>query len=129
MASILIVEDDPLISATLGKLLESRGHRVRRVENGAEGLLVAHAEVPELILMDMAMPILEGRETVKALRHEARTAGIPIVMLSALSDDATQAGALAAGADIYLTKPPDVRDLITVIERLLATSVEGGGEA
>lgn len=126
MASILIVEDDPHISATLAILLESRGHRVRRAGNGAEGLLAAHADLPDLILMDMAMPILEGSEAVKALRHEARTADIPVVILSALSDDATQARALASGADIYLTKPPHVRDLIVVIERLLATRADGG---
>jgi DNA-binding response OmpR family regulator len=126
MAFILIVEDDPHISATLALLLQSRGHRVRRAGNGAEGLLAAHADLPDLILMDMAMPILEGSETVKALRHEARTAAIPVVILSALNDDASQARALASGADIYLTKPPHVRDLIVVIERLLTAKDEDG---
>jgi len=125
MAKLLIVEDDPRISATLGKLLESRGHAVRQVTNGAEALLVAHTDLPDLILMDMATPILGGQEALEALQREDRTSAIPVVVLSAMQDNATQAHALAAGASIYLTKPPDVRDLLTVIERLLALRDEG----
>jgi DNA-binding response OmpR family regulator len=127
MAHILIVEDDPRISATLGKLLTSRGHQVQRVENGAQALLTAHAELPDLILMDMAMPVLGGQEALEALQREERTAGIPVIVLSGLADDDTQAHALAAGASIYLIKPPAVRELLVLVERLLLLRQEGDG--
>lgn len=119
MSSILIVDDDPHTSATLAKLLRTRGHTTRVEANGAAGLLAAHEDLPQLIVMDLMMPILDGRETIAALRRDERTAQIPVIVVSGRDDDRSMADALVAGANIFLTKPLDPHELVTVVERLL----------
>ena len=76
MAKILIVENDTQTSAQVAKLLNGKGYRTRIESNGAAALLAAHEDLPDVILMDMKMPILEGDETLHALRHDPRTAHI-----------------------------------------------------
>jgi CheY-like chemotaxis protein len=118
MARILIAEDDPATAAMLSLLLTSHGHIVRTAANGAEALLAAHEDRPDLIFMDVVMPILDGLETIRALRSDAYTHEIPIVVLSVRADDRTLSEALALGANLYLTKPPDPAELLAVVERL-----------
>lgn len=118
---ILIVEEDAQVSAAMAKALSGRGYRIRIETNGAAALLAAHDDLPECILLDLMMPILEGLETIHALRHDARTAHIPIIALaSALQDtDQAVANAMASGANIYLMKPPDPQALQAAVERLV----------
>ncbi len=120
MDKILIVEDDAQTSSLLAKLLSSKGFQTRVESNGAAALLAAHEDLPDLIIMDLVMPILEGDEAIHALRHDSRTAHIPVVVLSGRSEDRTLADALVAGANIYLTKPPEPHVLLSVVERLLS---------
>jgi len=127
MPRILIVEDDPHTSAMLAKLLSAKGHRTRVESNGAAALLAAHEDLPDLILMDLRMPILEGQDAIHALRRDPRTEDIPVVVLTACDDDHTLVEALAAGANIYLIKPPDPIELFTIVERL--TSLKPKDEA
>jgi CheY-like chemotaxis protein len=115
---ILIVEDDAQLSALVAKTLSVRGYQTRIESNGAAALLAAHEELPAVILMDLRMPILEGADTLHALRHDPRTAHIPVIVLAEGMDDQTLAGAFTAGANLYLTKPPDVPALLVAIERL-----------
>jgi len=119
MAKILIVEDDPHTSALLAKLLGTKGYRTRIEANGAAALLAAHEDLPDMIIMDLRMPILDGEEAIHALRQNARTENIPVLVLSAHDDDRTVANALIAGAHAYLVKPPDWQELFSVVERLL----------
>ena len=125
MAKILIVEDDPHTSAMLAKLLGSKGYRTRVEANGAAALLAAHEDLPDLIIMDLHMPILSGQDVVPALRRDARTENIPVVVLSAYSDDRTVANAMFAGAQAYLIKPPEMQELFSVVERLLSLRAKG----
>jgi CheY-like chemotaxis protein len=129
MALILVVDDDPHIAATIAKLLQSHGYQVDRADNGALALLRAAYDTPDLIILDMAMPVLRGQETIEALRSDPRTANIPIIVLSGMSDDTTQGHALRAGADVFLPKPPAPRELLTVVARLLSLRHEDGNEA
>lgn len=116
---ILIVEDDEHISRMVAKLLSGKGYQTRIESNGAAALLAAHESLPELIIMDMAMPILKGLSTIQALREDPHTANIPIVVLSARDDDQSLAEALTAGANIYLSKPVNAQELLTVVDRLV----------
>jgi DNA-binding response OmpR family regulator len=124
MAKILIVEDDTQSSASLAKILNAKGYRTRIESNGAAALLAAHEDLPDLILMDMKVPILEGHETLQALRHDNHTAHIPVIVLSGQTDDQTVAGAITAGANVFLLKPPDTQALLAVVERLLTLRVK-----
>jgi DNA-binding response OmpR family regulator len=124
MARILIVEDDPQVSAVIAKLLDSHGHRTRVEPNGAAGLIAAHEDLPDLIIMDLSMPILEGQDAITALRQQRDTSGIPVVVLSARGDDQTLSDAIRAGANVYLVKPPDPHELLSVIGRLLAMAAD-----
>ena len=119
MAKILIVEDDPALSTTLDALLRGHGHLTRVESNGAAALLAAHEDLPALILMGMAMPILDGQETLAALRHDARTAQIPIIVIAGQEDDHAMAAALTAGANLYLTTPLEQDGLLALLTRLL----------
>ncbi|HEX2950758.1 MAG TPA: response regulator [Armatimonadota bacterium] len=118
MAKILIVGNDAQISTLISKFLISKGFRTRVESNGASALLAAHEDLPDVILMDLMMPILEGHETLQALRHDPRTAHIPVVVLANQMNEETLAGALTAGANVYLTKPPDLQALLSAVERL-----------
>jgi DNA-binding response OmpR family regulator len=120
MANILIVEDDPRTGATVAALLRCRGYDTRVETNGAAALLAAHEDMPDLILMDLVMPILDGHEAIEALRHNQNTAHIPIIVISGHDDDRTMADALVAGANVFLTKPLDPAELVTMVGRLLA---------
>lgn len=120
MGTILIVEDDTQVSTALGKLLIGCGFRVRLETNGAAALLAAHEDAPALIIIDLLAPILDGQETIRALRRHPRTATIPVVAVSAQDKDEQMAHALACGANLYLAIPPDPQELLAGIERLLS---------
>jgi two-component system, sensor histidine kinase and response regulator len=119
MADILIVDDDPGERTLVAKLLSSRGHATRNAENGAQALVLANAQPPDLIILDLTMPVMDGGETLRALRRETTTASIPVVILSARDDDLSLLNALRAGAMVYLCKPPVAEELLAVVERLL----------
>lgn len=120
MPKVLIVEDDAQTSAQVTKALSGKGYRTRVESNGAAALLAAHDDLPDLILMDQMMPILEGQETLHALRNDPHTAHIPVIILSARTEDTALAGAVTAGANLFLTKPLDLRVLLMSVERLVA---------
>jgi CheY-like chemotaxis protein len=123
-ALVLIVEDDAFTSSVVSKALTTRGVRTRIESNGAAALLAAHEEAPDVILMDLQMPILKGRETLAALRANPATAHIPVVVLSTHSDDVTLLDAITGGANVFLAKPPDAQELLSVVECLLALRPE-----
>ncbi len=124
IALILIVEDDALTSSVVSKALTTRGYRTRIESNGAAALLAAHEEAPDVILMDLQMPILKGQETLAALRGNPSTAHIHVVVLSGHSDDVTLLDAVTHGANVFLVKPPDSQELLTAVDRLLALRPE-----
>ena len=119
MKKILIVEDIELNTELLTQLLED-DYQLVVAEDGARGVALAEQEQPDLILMDMSLPILDGYEATRRIKAQAALNHIPIIGLSAhaMSGDADKAR--AAGCDDYLTKPIDDAQLFEKLDRLLA---------
>ena len=104
-ALVLIVDDSPDARAMYGDYLRYSGFRVVTANNGEEALVAAHAEGPAIIVMDLAMPKMDGWEAIRHLRADSMTADIPIVALSAYAFGDAPLRAREAGADLCLSKP------------------------
>jgi two-component system, cell cycle response regulator DivK len=120
MAKILVVEDNEMNRDMLSRRLERRGYQVVMAVDGGQGLALARSEAPDLILMDMSLPVLDGWEATRQLKAAPETRAIPIIALTAhaMSDDRDQA--IDAGCDDYDTKPVELPRLLEKIEALLA---------
>lgn len=119
MATILLVEDNELNRDMLGRRLIRRGFVVLPAANGLEAVTLALRERPDLVLMDLSLPVLDGWEATRRLKQAPATAGIPILALTAHVSAADRAKALAAGCADLDTKPIDLPRLLGKIERLL----------
>ncbi len=121
MPRVLLVEDNEMNRDMLSRRLERRGFDVLSVETALEGLAVARSARPDLILMDLSLPEMDGLEATRRLKAEPDTCGIPVIALTAhaLLDDRDRA--LAAGCADYDTKPVDLPRLLGKMERLLTT--------
>jgi two-component system, cell cycle response regulator DivK len=119
MPTILIVEDNELNRDMLTRRLERRGYEMLAAANGAEGLDVARRALPNLILMDMSLPVMDGWEATKRLKSAPETAAIPILALTAHAMSGDRERALEAGCDEYDTKPVEFPRLVLKIEGLL----------
>jgi two-component system cell cycle response regulator DivK len=119
VARILIVEDNELSRDMLSRRLTKKGYEVVVAEHGEEGVARATADAPDLILMDLALPVLDGWEATRRLKAERRTADIPVIGLSAhaMADD--EARARGVGCDDFDTKPVELPRLLGKIEALL----------
>jgi CheY-like chemotaxis protein len=124
MAKILYVEDNEDNVYMLANRLRRSGFDVLAAENGARGLATARDERPDLILMDLSLPGLDGWEATRRLKAMPETAGIPVIALSAHAMAGDREQALAAGCDDYDAKPVDFARLLAKIRALLP---EGGG--
>lgn len=111
MARILVVDDEPSILRLVTATLEPKGYEVITVDNGVEALVLARSKHPDLILLDIMMPSMDGNEVRKRLQADAATKDIPIVHLSAVGDFGQQLKALDSGSADYITKPFAPRDL------------------
>jgi len=115
----LIAEDDPGTSRLYQSYALRRGHEVLLARDGAETLLLAAAEHPDVIMLDVAMPKLDGRDVLKQLKASARTADIPVLVVSAMAADPYTRGQLVdLGADDVLEKPIDLSSTFVKAERL-----------
>jgi two-component system KDP operon response regulator KdpE len=106
---ILAVDDEPHVLEALATILEARGYRVRTASTGAEALRAITTERPDLVLLDLAMPDIDGVDVCRRVRTFSR---VPILVLSALADEPRKVKALDAGADDYVTKPFGVEELL-----------------
>jgi two-component system, cell cycle response regulator DivK len=122
VAKILIVEDDEMNRDSLRRLLRRRGFEILVAVDGAQGVEVARAESPDLILMDMSLPIIDGWEATRRLKASPETSSTPIVALTAHAMASDHDKALAAGCDDYDTKPVEFGRLVGKIDALLANS-------
>lgn len=123
MTKILLVEDNELNRDMLSRRLSKRGYQVDVAVNGAQGIEMARSLSPDLILMDVGLPGIDGLEATRRLKAEPGTRAIPIVALTANAMAGDQEEALAAGCDEYDTKPVDITRLVGKIQALL------GGDA
>jgi two-component system cell cycle response regulator DivK len=122
MATILIIEDNPANMELASLLLLRVGHTVLRAIDAEAGVNLAYAEHPDLILMDLQLPGMDGLEATGLLKKNPATAAIPVIALTALAMKEDHAKALAAGCDDYIAKPLRYRDLYAAIDALLEKS-------
>ena len=125
MAKILLVEDNELNRDMLSRRLQRKGHEVLMAEDGAQAVATAERESPELILLDMSLPVVDGWEAARRLKASPATAGIPIIALTAHAMSGDRERALEAGCDDYDTKPVDFPQLLGKIEAALARKAGG----
>src|SRR6201998_1916417 len=112
MAKILLVEDNEMNRDMLSRRLQRKGYDVVLAVDGGEGVAMAHSHTPDLILMDMSLPVLDGWEATRQLKAVADTAAIPIIALTADAMNGDREKALAAGCDDYDTKPVEFARLL-----------------
>ncbi len=120
MPRILLVEDNELNRDMLVKRLSRRGYEVAVAVDGREGVAAARAQLPELILMDMSLPEIDGWEATRILKADEATAEIPVLALTAHAMDGDRERTIDAGCDDYDTKPIDFARLIEKMQHLLA---------
>ena len=123
MKKILVVEDNEMNRDMLCRRLERKGYTVLIAVDGAEGVRLAQAEKPDLILMDMSLPVLDGWEATRRLKTDPQTQSITIVALTAHAMAGDREKAIAAGCDDYDTKPVEFPRLVAKINTLLGPSV------
>lgn len=119
MPKILLVEDNEMNRDMLSRRLTRRGYEVILAEDGAAGLDAARAQRPDLILMDMSLPVLDGWEATRQLKADEATRAIPVVALTAHAMAGDEEKALGAGCDAYETKPVELSRLLLKVESLL----------
>lgn len=119
---ILVVDDDPLMRRIVGQSLDLAQFELYEAESGEAGLELAQSKRPDLIVLDVMMPGLDGFDVLHRLRRHPRTQGIPIIMLTALGEMTEKIHGMQAGADDYLTKPFDPRELRARVQAHLTRS-------
>jgi DNA-binding response OmpR family regulator len=129
---VLVVEDEPLISEMISKSLRLEGYMVDAATTGEEGLKKVKDLSPDLVLLDVLLPKIDGWEVLTRMRDDSRTKDIPIIMLTALSDEKSKVLGLRGGADDYVTKPFSALELMARVEAVLKRAdragVRTGGE-
>lgn len=117
---ILIIEDNPSVLRATSYILEKEGYEVLTAVDGLEGLRMAKEENPDLLILDVMLPGIDGFEVCHQLRAGSQTVHLPILMFSAKGQEADKVTGLKVGADEYLTKPVERSVLISKVEALLA---------
>ncbi|MEO0013809.1 MAG: hypothetical protein RLZZ535_2198 [Cyanobacteriota bacterium] len=122
MSKILLVEDNEMNRDMLSRRLQRRGYEIVIAVDGEQGVAMANSEHPDLILMDMSLPIMDGWEATKNIKANTSTKSIPIIALTAHAMSGDREQAMKAGCDDYDTKPIDLPRLLTKIEVFIAAS-------
>lgn len=122
MATVLVIEDSPTDQLALGRVLEKQGHEVLNASNGEAGVIMAINQQPDLILMDVVMPGVNGFQATRQLSRLAETAAIPILMITTKDQETDRIWGLRQGARGYLTKPVKSNELIASVDAALAAS-------
>ena len=122
MVRILLVEDNEMNRDMLSRRLQRRGYDVLMATDGQAGVEIAISERPDIVLMDMSLPVLDGWEATRLLKSDTVTQSIPVIALTSHAMESDRQSALAAGCDDYDTKPIEFSRLIEKIEKLLAVS-------
>ena len=122
MAKLLLVEDNEMNRDMLSRRLRKKGYEVALAVDGKAGVEMASSEAPELILMDMSLPIMDGWQATQHIKADDATSKIPVIALTAHAMESDRAKALEAGCDDYDTKPIELKRLLSKIETLLGNS-------
>ena len=116
---ILIVEDDPKNLKLIRDLLQIRGYTTLEATDGKQGVDMARAKMPDLILMDIQMPLMDGFEAISILKADPVTKSIPIIALTAFAMQGDREKCMEAGCNDYITKPLDTRAFVTKVKEYL----------
>ena len=119
MARVLIVDDSPSQRVVLQRIVEKMGHHVITAEDGAAAVVVARAEIPDLILMDVVMPNLNGFQATRQISKDPTTSHIPVILVTTKDQATDKVWGMRQGAKAYVTKPVDATYLSTAINGLL----------
>jgi CheY-like chemotaxis protein len=119
---ILVIEDNADMRDFLQRILERRGYRYLGAADGVEGMELALSERPDLVLMDLSLPILDGYEATRLLKANPDCAATPILAVTAHARSVDRENALEAGCDAYISKPYSIQQLFELIERFLPTA-------
>ncbi len=122
--TVLVVDDDPQVAVIVRAVLEAAGFEASISHNGADCLAAIETRLPDLIILDVAMPVMDGIEVLRAIRGRPETRNLPVIVLSARTEDLDVAVGRAAGADLYLTKPFTSEELVTATKQLLGATDE-----
>lgn len=120
MAKVLIVDDSPTETYKLTSLLEKHGHSVVVASNGEEGVATAKQEQPDVVLMDIVMPGLNGFQATRQLSKAAETAHIPVIIVTTKDQETDRVWGMRQGAKAYLTKPIVEKELLDVIASVIS---------
>jgi two-component system phosphate regulon response regulator PhoB len=124
-SKVLLVEDDRSLAEVVEYNLQANGYEVIRSSDGEDALRQTHAKKPDIVLLDVMLPVIDGLEVCRRLRSQSETASIPILMLTAKSEEVDQIVGYKVGADDYVTKPFSIRVLMERIKSLLRRN-QGG---
>ncbi len=117
--SILVIEDDASVRSLLDKALSAKGYSVRLVADGLEGLTTLESNTPDLMIVDIMMPRLDGMTFVKAIKGNETTNPIPVIFLTAKNDPKTMIAGINLGAKYYVTKPFQLDELLSKVAKAL----------
>ena len=121
---ILLVEDDLYASETLKFALEAKGHKVALATNGRDALNMVNSEIPQLIILDIMMPKMDGYHFCRLLKFDAKFQHIPVIIVSSKIQEADKKLGLACGGNEYITKPYDLNILINTVKKYLDNLIE-----
>jgi len=121
MAKILVIDDDPSIARMLELVLTQAGYEVLSAPDGAHGLIAAHEQLPDVILLDEQMPLLDGSATLKALKISPETQKIPVVMVTVQNGNGYARSLYEMGVDMHVVKPFDPSEVLELCARLVNT--------
>ena len=119
MARILIVDDSPTQTLSLAKLLKKHGHEILTARDGAEGVEVAKAEIPDLVLMDVVMPKINGFQATRQITKNPSTSHVPVIIVTTKDQETDRIWGERQGAKGYVTKPVDEDTLLETINKFL----------
>jgi twitching motility two-component system response regulator PilH len=119
MARILLIEDSPTEAAVMSQLLERNGHHVTMSGNAEEGIVSCKRDQPDLVLMDVVLPGMNGFQATRALSRDAETSHIPVLIVSTKGLETDRVWGLRQGAKGYIVKPPREQDLLARINALV----------
>lgn len=116
---ILVVDDEPHIVQLITFNLEKNGYKVISANNGVDGLKMAKSELPQLVLLDLMLPELDGYDVCREIRRDNNISSMPVIMITAKSEELDKVLGLELGADDYITKPFSVRELVARVKAVL----------
>ena len=119
MLRILVIEDSPVNMALTVAILENAGHAVLQADHAQSGMQLARSERPDLILMDIQLPDLDGLAATRMLKSDPRTARVPVIALTAFAMKGDEDDTRAAGCDGYITKPVRYREFLAELDRVM----------